>query len=234
MPAAGNLSSSNSSIDQITNLLGLLKGSKETTTTGSNISATGMNSLLQQILGSSSGLASVAGGAKSAGLYNSSTQQLLTNDLVTRTAGELAARQAGTTTTRSAPAKVGGSDILTVLGLTAGKSLLGPAISGAVKKYGVNNLGDKFAQSLGLGPAAASSDVAGYSDIPMGSGVTGALADLGTSLGSDLFVDASGSGIDPAGLFSSAADSAAADVAANAATDTAADTSGDFFASLFG
>lgn len=69
------------------------------TTTGSNISAQGMQRLIDQALGAAGGVADIATGAHATGIYNSTTQQQLTNDLITRTAGELAARQAGTTST---------------------------------------------------------------------------------------------------------------------------------------
>lgn len=69
-------------------------------TTKSDISAEGIAKMLQDALSASgSGIADIATGGKVAGLYNSSTQQLLTNDLLSRTAGELAKLQAGTTTT---------------------------------------------------------------------------------------------------------------------------------------
>lgn len=242
--ATGNISSSGNSLDTLTNLLGLLKGSKETTTTGSNISQAGMNQVLQQILGGSQGLASVAQGQKSAGIYNSSTNQLLTNDLITRTAGELAKQQAGTTTTRTAPAKVSGQNAATVLALSGAKSLFGPAISGAAKKAGVNNLGDKFADALGLGnsstvDSSGTNLFAGQSPSDFGSGVANALADFGSGLADSLTVDTAGAGIDAIGSgFSQAADSAAADVAGSVATSVAEDTTtsaaGDFFSSLFG
>lgn len=75
--------------------------SSGSTTTKSNISSEGMNALIQQILGGTQGLGAVAGGQKSAGMYNSTTNQMLLNDLVTRTSGELAKQQAGTTTTQT-------------------------------------------------------------------------------------------------------------------------------------
>jgi hypothetical protein len=92
-------------------LIGMFTGSKgggktttgtkgtTTTTTKGNISEEGINSMIQKILSSDSGIAAIAQGEKRTGLYNSTTNQMLVNDLITRAAGELAERQAGTTTT---------------------------------------------------------------------------------------------------------------------------------------
>ena len=55
-----------------------------------------VNRLLQQIMESNSGLTSIAQGQKNAGLYNSSTMQMLINDLMARAAGEVAAKGAKT------------------------------------------------------------------------------------------------------------------------------------------
>lgn len=129
----------------------MFKGTSSTQTTSSNISKPGMDALLQQILGSAQGLSSVASGQRGAGLYNSSTNQLLLNDFMTRAAGELEKQRAGTTTTTRAPAQFGLGDIGTVLGLSAATSLLGPTVKGLAKKSGISGLGDKLANALGLG-----------------------------------------------------------------------------------
>lgn len=55
-----------------------------------------VNRLLQQIMESNTGLTSIAQGQKNAGLYNSSTMQLLINDLMARAAGEVAVKGAKT------------------------------------------------------------------------------------------------------------------------------------------
>lgn len=76
--------------------------SGSTTTTKGNIDKAGMDLMIQDILAQAgSGVADIATGAKSAGLYNSTTQGILTGNLVARAAGELAKAQAGTTTTTS-------------------------------------------------------------------------------------------------------------------------------------
>lgn len=55
-----------------------------------------VNRLLQQIMESNTGLTSIAQGQKNAGLYNSSTMQMLINDLMARAAGEVAVKGAKT------------------------------------------------------------------------------------------------------------------------------------------
>lgn len=137
-----------SGITNITNLLGLIKdknvSTSDSSTTSSNISSEGMNALIQQILGGTQGLASVASGQKTSGLYNSTVNQQLINDLVTRTSGELAKQQAGTTTTRTskqstaAPLGSLGNILPTALLL---KSIMGSSAGKKVGKSVGNALG---------------------------------------------------------------------------------------------
>lgn len=244
MATSGNIANTDSTT-QLLNLIGAFKGQNSSSTTSPNISAQGMNAVLQQILGSANGLAAVSGASKSAGLYNSPTQTLLTNDYVTRTAGELAKQQAGSTTKTSKAPLVSGNNILGLLGVAAGKSLFGPAISGGLKKTGVDQWGNKIADTVGLGSGGAnasvdsagtnlfSSDTAGsYANV---GGLADSLSGLGSDVGSDLTVDTAGVGIDAAGQgLSQAADSAAADAGGSVLTDVAEDEGGSFLGSLFG
>lgn len=229
--ATGNIQSVDS-VGQLTNLIGLIKGTSQTQTTTPNVSAAGMNQILQQILQQAPGITSQA---KGAGLYNSSTQQLLNNDFTTRAAGELAKQQAGSTTTTKKAAPVSGTNLLAAIGLSAGKSLFGPTVSGAIKKSGVDQYGNKIADSLGFGSSPASS---GGNPLDTGfSGNTfGGLADSLTDLGSSLTVDVAGEGIDAAGAgYNAAADyasNAGTDIASNAVSDTVDE--GSFLGSLFG
>lgn len=73
-------------------------GSRNVQTTRSDITAEGINKMLQDILAGDQGIAQIAMGERSSGAYNSTSRQFLTNDLLSRTAGELARLQAGTTT----------------------------------------------------------------------------------------------------------------------------------------
>jgi len=76
-----------------------------TTTVNKTEAAPGaVDALIQSILSGASGLAAVAGGQRTAGLYNSSTNQLLVNDLAARAAAEGAKLTSQTTqTTTTAP-----------------------------------------------------------------------------------------------------------------------------------
>src|ERR1043165_2766322 len=85
------------------NLVGQITGksssTQQTQTSRGNITQEGVDRLLQQILAGKGGVKDISGAARGAGLYNSSTEAQLQNDLAARAAGEVAARQAGTTTT---------------------------------------------------------------------------------------------------------------------------------------
>lgn len=224
--ATGNIANVDST-STLLNLLGAVKGSSSSQTTTPNISAAGMNQILQQILQAAPGIASQG---KSAGLYNSTTQNLLNNDFATRAAGELAKQQAGSTTTTKAAPKVSTNNLLTLLGVGLGKNILGPTISGIGKKYGVNNVGDKLADSLGVGSNAqvsgninANAPSPDSSALDLFSGAGDSLADFGSSL----TVDTAGAGIDAAGAgFSAAADTGL--------VDAGEDAGGSFLSSLFG
>lgn len=161
------------------NLAKMFKGTSSTQTTSSNISKPGMDALLQQILGSAQGLSSIASGQRGAGLYNSSTNQLLLNDFMTRAAGELEKQRAGTTSTTRTPAQFGLGDIGTLLGMQAVSSLLGPTVKGLGKKSGISGWGDKLAEKLGLGGAQnanALAPVESLSFTPVGSASSGVSA----------------------------------------------------------
>lgn len=133
----------------------LFKGSSTTSTTRSDISQQGVNQLLQNILASNQGLGAVSGAQRSAGLYNSSTNQMLINDLLARATGEVESRRAGTTTTTKKNPQLGAADILSLLGTSAASSVagkvLGPTVKGLGKKVGLDDAGAKLADLLGVG-----------------------------------------------------------------------------------
>jgi len=72
-----------------------------TTTTTESISQEGMNSMLQSALANTNGLAAVSSGQRSAGGYGSTVNQMLTNDLLTRTASQIAQSNKTTTQTKA-------------------------------------------------------------------------------------------------------------------------------------
>ena len=121
-------------------------GGKTTTTSNSGISSAGLSALLNQLLSSNQGLASVASGQNTAGLYNSTVQTQMVNDLLTRTAGEVQAKGPTSTTTQVQPT------------VNLGQTLLQGAaglIGSKILNKGVGALGDTLSNALGLGGDAA-------------------------------------------------------------------------------
>lgn len=96
------------SLDAIASLLQLIQGNKttvsggqlnSTTTTSKNINPENLAAVLKLALDSNAGLASVGQGQKTAGLYNSSTNRLLTNDLLSRLTAQASANSGTETRT---------------------------------------------------------------------------------------------------------------------------------------
>jgi len=75
---------SDGGLSDITKLLDLVKDDKTTSSTTSNITKSGVQAQINEILGSNQGLAAVAGAGHSAGFYNSSVNTQLVNDLLAR------------------------------------------------------------------------------------------------------------------------------------------------------
>jgi hypothetical protein len=85
----------------------MISGTSETTSGGTvtkteGISQEGMNEMLKSALANTAGLAAVSQGQRTAGGYGSSVNTMLTNDLMTRTASQIAQNNK-TTTTSSTP-----------------------------------------------------------------------------------------------------------------------------------
>lgn len=136
---------SGTSLDAIATLLKLFQGEKtKTTETGGGFSEssqtkldqTALAGLLKQALESNQGLAAVSQGQRSAGLYNSSTNRLLSNDLLARLTANTAAAGAEKVTTRTGTPATrtqvqggmgGNNDILNklILGMSAYQKLGG-------------------------------------------------------------------------------------------------------------
>lgn len=219
--ATGNIAN----VDSTQNLLSLLtalKGSSQTTTSG--VSPAGVTALIQQSLGGVNGLAQVQLGAKSAGLYNSSTNQLLTNDLVTRTAAAAAATN--TTTTVKKNPQISGSNILATIGALGAKSVLGPAASGLAKKYGVDQWGNNIADTLGLGTGTNGSGFVGPPSSLQG-GIGDSLAQFGSDIAPATTDPADFAQMDFTGGGTDAVISGGADIAGDAGTDIASSVAGD-------
>lgn len=81
------------------------------------IDQAGMNAMLKSALESSSGLAQVSQGQRTAGGYGSSVNTMLTNDLLSRTAGQIAASNINKTTTTVTPQTTSTAGGVTAQGL---------------------------------------------------------------------------------------------------------------------
>ena len=130
-------------IDSLMSLLQLFHGKTTTTsggteTSGKVIDSATLQGLLKSALESNSGLASIVSGQQGAGMYNSTTNSMLTNDLLSRLTVNTAAAAAPTVTSKTPTVitgnKVQGVDVLSLIGsslakkgydkVTGGKSLL--------------------------------------------------------------------------------------------------------------
>lgn len=141
-----------------------------TTTTKESISQAGVDAIVKSILEGNSGLASVASGQKSSGMYNSSTNKLLLNDLVARAAAEGAKANKSTTTSTNNSTNTSTNQnaqinpLKTAGGLLA-SSFLSPVLKAGAKKYGITNPGQDFADYL-----FGSSAEAGLGGLGIGTG----------------------------------------------------------------
>lgn len=197
-------------------LLSLFAPKKTTTgpsteTTQTNLSMEGLDAVLRQILESNQGLASVASGQRRAGLYNSSANTLLTNDLITRAAGEVAKINApqtrtstGQRTVQEAPLSIGKGLGTIAAGTLVNNILKSDKVKGVIDRGLESFLGGGSGGSLGGGITAGASGAGGLDIGSIFSGASG----MGSNLGSG--ISAGGAGASMAGGFSPA--SAAASI----------------------
>lgn len=146
-------------------------GSTSTQTSGLDISQAGRNKMIEDALASNNGLAETSSGQRRAGLYNSSTNQLLVNDLLDRVTSSVdrdTAKQTTSTTT-------GGSTQSTVtparVGLGGAAGVIGGAAA-AKKLYDVFSDGGSILNAGGGAIEALPDFVESFSGV-------GELADLG-------------------------------------------------------
>jgi hypothetical protein len=118
-----------------------------TQTTKTDLSPDAVQALINKMLQDNSGLASISAGQKSAGMYNSNTNSLMMNDLLTKVASETALKSAPTTVTAS-PTSVSNTNVskaqvdpMTAL-LTAGAGVLGKKLlNGVFSNGGIGGTG---------------------------------------------------------------------------------------------
>lgn len=139
-------------LSSIVNTINGLSGRKQTqsgtttTTQKSDITDEGLQRIINTMLAGNGGVKDISGAARGAGLYNSTTEAQLLNDLTTRVSGEAAARSAGTTQTSTTNQTVATPGMnLSSLAIPAA-GLLAASQLGNISS-GVSSL----ASSLGLG-----------------------------------------------------------------------------------
>lgn len=119
-------------------------GGTQTAVESSGVDKSTMDALMKTALESVNGLAAVAGGQRAAGGYNSSTNQLLISDLLTRTAAQIAAANKTTTrTVTTAPQTVKQG------GISAGGVGKTAAFLGAVQSLDKLGVGSIFRKIMG-------------------------------------------------------------------------------------
>lgn len=180
------MAAAKSGLENIMDLIGLISPKGGSTTTGTNtqtesnnVSPEAVQALINSILGGTQGLAAVSQGQRGAGLYNSSTNQQLTNDLLARTAAEASKlnstktvtnqiNQTTTPTAQVSPGMAGAG----LLGLGAAQ-LLAPTIKAGAKKFGLDDIGGSISNALFGGGGSSSSFVApAMTDFSFGGGGT--------------------------------------------------------------
>lgn len=152
-----------------------------TETTQTQMSQEGINALLKTLMEGNSGLAQVASGQKAPGLYNSTSRQLLINDLMSRNAANVAEKTApvvrtSTPVTKTETQQVAGTPA-TISPTTA---LLGAGALAFGTKTGrkkVGELYDTLKGELGFGASEAASTLGA------GQSFLGAGLDTGANMG---------------------------------------------------
>lgn len=190
---------SDGGLADITKLLELVKDQKSTSSTSTNITQAGVQQQINEILGANNGLAAVAGGQHAAGFYNSSVNTQMINDLLTRSAATVAARNATTTQTNTKKAPLSAKDVLTTIG---GLALKNPGKLKSLYQtvhdqlYGPNAVSDSVTPVSTVGNSELTADLSGNLNEAIASGTdlnvtaTGGTSDNVTEALSNLFNDA--------------------------------------------
>lgn len=199
-------------LSDITNLLNLVKDQKTTNTSSTNISKEGVTQQINDILQGTNGLAAVAGAQKTAGLYNGSTNTLLTNDLLARASVQVAAKNATTTQTSTKKASVSKQNIESLVASQALKAALPTVKAGANSAIG--SIADELGLAYGANDTATANALASVSGAGPGAQV-GDFTSLESSLAGGTDINAGSS------IAESLVGGGASDAAANAAIASA-------------
>lgn len=173
-------SDSLNSLVNLGNLIGNITGRSgsqtKTSTTKGNITKAGADRIIQQILAGRGGVKDISGAARGAGLFDSSTEAQLLNDLNARVAGEVAARQAGTTTTETSDLNQEGIGLGSLATPLIGAAVIRPILSSLLGEGTEEAAGTAVNQALTSAPVSS-----GAAPITASSGFT-AGGNLGNSL----------------------------------------------------
>ena len=140
----------------LTALSGIFGSKSQTTTRQTKLDQNTLNAMLQRAMEENSGLASMLGGQRRAGIYNSSTANLLTNDFMSRLATDVAMKGAPTVETSKQPAMI--DPLLGLGGLLALQAMSPAGLGGIFGGKGaeattMSNPVGTLMQSLGVGGA---------------------------------------------------------------------------------
>lgn len=150
-----------------------------TQTTGSDITPEGIQRIIDTMMSGPGGVKDISGAARGSGLFNSSTEAQLTNDLQARVAGEAAKASAKTTTTNTQNQTTTTSPQTTNTIVSAsGNDVIQPnnAIN-PLQALGVLSMGSKLLGGLGGNAASSAIDLGGVTAAPsldLGAGLSAA------------------------------------------------------------
>lgn len=184
--------------DQLSGLLNLInsvQGQSQTTKTSggkttqqTNVSDQGVNQLIQQILSGSGGVKSIGNRARSSGLYNSSSEDILLGNLYSTAANQAELARTPTVTTTTPQTSTTSKDGIGIGGLAAnlgGAFLASQALNLGSKALApaLESGGNYIADLLGLGSGGGGGSGSGkfkLGDIELGTG-GGFGGDIGSS-----------------------------------------------------
>lgn len=250
------------SLDSVLKLLSLFTGSGKTTETSSGgtstktteMSSEALQAILKAGLEADNGLASVLKGQTNSGLYNSSTNQLLANDLVSRLTAQAAANTKTETTNIPTTTKstqtagvLSGDNGTKAAALVAGgtllKNLLGTGAKVATNSKAQGQIGDAWDKlvnafsssdmSPGVGISSSYQSLDGLENAISGSNIgldasstTGLSGSIATDLGSTNYQSAADGFMSFLSSLSSSSSGSDAETATSV-VDAAANTSGE-------
>lgn len=164
---------------------GTTTNSGGTQTTQTQLSPEAINALVKQMLESNSGLAQVSSGQRAAGIYDSSTNSLLTNDLVSRVAGDVAIKSAPTVTTTSPSSTTTSSTVKQAAQIDPIAALLtaGAGIVGKKLLKGIFDSNNGSGDAISAVSDAVANPAAAFSASSLADGAAGLLSSFGGASG---------------------------------------------------